>query len=174
MSAQDSRVFDAVVVSAGHKIERGNGLQRGFSLLLFSVFVVVDLLALVSGTSSYGSLTKMQAKNDASIMTLGPIVSAVRANDTENGVRKSSDAPEGEALVLVESDSEGTYETRIYLYEGNIMQEYALAGSPYTPSKATVLAQSSTFSFTYDDGLLTVATDAGTTQIALRNRQGGA
>lgn len=169
-----AEIMEAITTSAHHKTDKGDGLQRAFSLLLFAVFVVVDLLALVAGTSSYGSLTKMQQANDDRIMALGPIVSAVRANDAQGSVRMSDDAPETPALVLVQSDIEGTYETRIYLYEGKIMQEYALAGSPYTPGKATVLAESSTFDFSYSDGLLTISTDVGESKIALRNFQGGA
>lgn len=169
-----AEIMEAITTSAHHKTDKRDILQRAFSLLLFSVFVVVDLLALVTGTSSYGSLTKMQQANDDRIMSLGPIISAVRANDAENSVQQSDDAPETPALVLAHSDSEGTYETRIYLYEGKILQEYALAGSPYTPEKATTLAESSTFDFNYSDGLLTISTDAGEAKIALRNLQGGA
>ena len=174
MNTQGTKIVDAVSYTASHKIEKGNGLQRVFSILLFTVFVVVDLLALAAGASSYGSLTKMQASNDARITSLGPVISSVRANDIDGGVRKSSDAPEGEALVLTQSDDQGTYETRIYLYKGKIMQEYALANAPYTPSKATELASSSTFEFSYDNNVLTIKTDAGEGKVALRNQQGGA
>lgn len=167
-------VMDALTTSARNRSKKDNRLSRAFSILLFVVFVIADMLALVAGASAYGSLTAMQNSNDTEIMTVGPLVSSVRANDTHGGIRKTMDGPEGEALVLVSTDAQGTYETRIYLYQNNIVQEYALAGSYYTPSKATVLAQSSTFSFEYHDGLLYIHTDAGTTMVALRNMQGGA
>lgn len=169
-----TEVIDAVSYSASRKLEKGTGLRRAFSVLLFTVFVVVDLLALAAGTSSYGSLTKLQSANDKRVISLGPIVSSIRANDAQDSVRRSNDAPEGEALVLVNKDDQGTYETRIYLYEGTIMQEFALAGAPYTPQKATPLAKSSTFSFTYDNGTVVIRTDAGEAKVALRNQQGGA
>lgn len=174
MSTHGTEIVDAVSYSASRKIDKGNSLQRAFSILLFTVFVVVDLLALAAGASAYGSLNSMQSTNDARIMSLGPIISSVKANDTKNGVGRSGDAPEGEALVLTQKDMQGTYETRIYLYQGKIVQEFALAGSPYTPNKATPLAESSTFSFSYDKGVLTINTDAGECKIALRNMQGGA
>ena len=172
MSAYGSEVIDAVAQSATRKSKEGHRLQRAFSILLFTVFVVVDLLALMAGTSSYGSITKMQQATDSRIMSLGPITSSVRANDAEGGVA-SGNGPEGRSLVLLQKDAEGTYETRIYLYHGAVMQEYALAGSLYTPEKATTLAQSNTFSFSYDNGMLTIVTDAGEAHIALRNMQGG-
>ena len=136
------------------------------------VFAVVDLLALLVGAQSYGSLTRMQAANDKVIMTSGPIVSSVRATDSKGGVA-AGNGPEGRSLVLIEQDNIGTYETRIYLYQGHIVQEYALGGAPYTPERATVLSESETFSFSFKDGLLSIETDAGVSQVALRNMQGG-
>lgn len=172
MSTHGSEVIDAVAKSATRKVDRGHRLQRAFSILLFTVFVVVDLLALMAGASAFGSITKMQQSNDARIMTLGPITSSVRANDVNGGIATGT-GPEGRSLVLLQKDDEGTYETRIYLYQGAVKQEYALAGSSYTPEKATTLAHSNTFSFSYDDGMLTIVTDAGEAHIALRNMQGG-
>lgn len=173
MSEYGTEVIDAVADSASKRSVGGHRVQRAFSIILFAVFVIVDLLALVAGASSYGSLMAMQRSNDARIMSLGPIISSVRANDASGAVATGK-GPEGRALVLVQSDQMGDYETRIYTYEGNIVQEYALAGAPYTPAKATILAASSTFDFSYADGLLTITTDAGTAKIALRNLQGGA
>ena len=173
MSQNRLDIVNAVAVRTHKDEDRGQALQRAFSILLFSVFVLVDLLALVVGASSYGSLTRMQATNDARIMTLGPITSVVRANDGAGAV-SAGEGPEGKSLVLTSSDAEGTYEIRIYLYEGNIVEEYALADAPYAPQKATVLAQSSTFDFSYEGGILTVVTESGTAKTALRSQQGGA
>lgn len=165
--------MDAVTASAAHKTKETRKVQRAFSILLFAVFIIVDLLALVAGTSSYGSITKMQQQNDARVMTLGPITSSVRANDVQGGIA-SGKGPEGKSLVLTQHDQQGTYETRIYLYQGKIVQEFSLSGTPYTPEKATKLSDSSTFTFAYDDGLLTINTDGSEAKIALRNLQGGA
>lgn len=68
----------------------------------------------------------------------------------------------------------GNYETRIYLYKGNIVEEYAIAGTPYDPGKSVKLSKSSKFDLSYKDGLLTIMTEQGTTNIALRSMQGGA
>jgi hypothetical protein len=173
MSEYSNEVLEAVEVSSHRSIGSGMGMHRVFAIILFAVFVIVDLIALVVGTHSYGSITEMQSRNDQLIMTTGPILSNVRASDAAGGVATGK-GPEGHSLVLVEHDSQGSYETRIYLYEGKIVQEYALGGSPYTPEKATALADSSTFTFSYENGLLTIATDAGISKVALRNLQGGA
>lgn len=172
MSEYSTDVVDAVVASSDHRLGSAQDLQRAFSIILFAVFVIVDLLALMAGAQSFGSINAMQSSNDKVVMTIGPIASNVRASDTAGGVTTGT-GPEGEALVLVERDAEGTYETRIYLYQGHIVQEYSLGNAPYAPERATVLAESKTFSFAYDEGLLTIESDAGVSKIALRNEQGG-
>lgn len=40
---------------------------------------------------------------------------------------------DGPALVLRETLPSGVYETRLYRYDGVIMEEYALADAPYDP-----------------------------------------
>lgn len=54
------------------------------------------------------------------------------------------------------------------------MEEYTRAGTAFTPEKAREIVRSSTFDFTYTDGLLTVHTDQGSTSVALRSVRGGA
>lgn len=172
MNTRRTDIVEAVRISSSHENSQKNNHEKGFFLLLFAVFVVVDLLALLVGAQSYGSLTRMQAANDKIIMTSGPIVSSVRASDSLGGVA-AGNGPEGRSLVLIQKDNIGTYETRIYLYQGHIVQEYTLGGAPYTPERATVLSESNTFSFSFKDGLLSIETDAGVSQVALRNMQGG-
>lgn len=79
---------------------------------------------------------------------------------------------QGPALVLRETLESGTYETRIYRVDGVIMQEYAVADAPYDPEKAVAVAQSQTFEFSCSDNLLTIVTDAGQVDIALRSGGG--
>ena len=85
-----------------------------------------------------------------------------------------ADGPEGLALVLTEHLGNGDYETRLYAYQGAIVEEYTRAGTAFTPEKAREIVRSSTFDFTYTDGLLTVHTDQGSTSVALRSVRGGA
>lgn len=148
------------------------GTMRAFTVVLFAIFVVVDLLAIMAGTRGYQALHQAQATQEARDLSLGPIVSAVRANDASSAIGRGQ-GPEGESLVVTEALDSGTYETRFYLYQGSLVEEYALAGSPYTPEKATALAATSSFSFDYQGGLLTVTTDGGTASVALRSETQG-
>jgi hypothetical protein len=102
----------------------------------------------------------------------GLLANSVHVADAADAV-EVGEGPEGKALVLVERLDSGTYETRIYQYAGNIVQEYAIQGRDYTPDRAQVLTPSATFDFSLSDNLLTVSTDQGLFNVALRSDQGG-
>ena len=69
-------------------------------------------------------------------------------------------------------DGTTSYETRIYAYQGKIVEEYVLAENAYMPEKAIAIFDSDTFDFSYDNGLITITTDDGTAAIALRSKEG--
>jgi hypothetical protein len=146
--------------------------RRLLPAVLYLLFVLALLGALVVGGITYRTVAAQKADVDANRTALSLLSGYVRANDAAGAVGQGQ-GPEGPSLVLSESDQAGTYETRIYLYEGAIVQEYAIAGTPYAPDNATKVVDSSTFSFAYRDGLLTIDCDQGTATIALRSAQGG-
>ena len=96
---------------------------------------------------------------------------AKRSADSVDAVGAGK-GPEGRSLVLTERLDSGTFETRIYAYQGNIVEEYVLADSAYVPEKAIKLSDSDTFDFSYDNGLITITTDDGTAAVALRSKEG--
>ena len=73
------------------------------------------------------------------------------------------------ALLGAVAVDTGTYETRFFLADGWLVQQYAVEGSPVSTQGATRLAASGSFSFELDEGLLTVSCDAGTARVALRS-----
>ena len=87
--------------------------------------------------------------------------------------RECGEGPEGDALVLVERLDTGTYETRFFLCDGWLVEQYAVAGAPYETDGATWLAETGSFSFELDDGMLMVSCDAGTARTALRSQVEG-
>ena len=125
------------------------------------------------GVTVYKAVSADQQASSAQREGAGLICNVVRANDSKGAIAQGQ-GPEGKSLVVVEPLDSGTYETRFYLYEGKVVQEYSLAGSGYTPEKATEVTASDTFDFSYSDGLLAVTTDQGTAEVALRYMQGGA
>lgn len=163
----------ASVTQGAPSNEKGVGARRAFPTLLLAAFFAALLMALISGVTVYKAVSADQQASSAQREGAGLICNVVRANDSKGAIAQGQ-GPEGKSLVVVEPLDSGTYETRFYLYEGKVVQEYSLAGSGYTPEKATEVTVSDTFDFSYSDGLLAVTTDQGTAEVALRYMQGGA
>ena len=163
------------VVSAferSKRTTRREASSRTFTVALMAVFFVALMAGLAAGVSIYRSVATIQSSANDMRLESGLLANSVHVADAANAIEVGA-GPEGDALVLVERLDNGTYETRIYQYQGNIVQEYAIAGRDYSPDRAQVLAPSTTFEFSYEDNLLTVKTDQGSFDVALRSRQGG-
>lgn len=166
--------FDATTllnISSLEKEQRDN--SHAFTAVLFALFLLTLLMAILAGTNVYRALYDLRTDADNTRLSLNLVANTVRANDATNAVAVGQ-GPEGKSLVLVEHLDTGDYETRIYLNEGYIVEEYSLASAAYTPGRATKIAQSDSFDFTYADGLLTIMTSQGNVEVALRSTLGGA
>lgn len=155
------------------RAEGGQNFGRIFTVLLFALFIVALLIAIMVGTGLYRALVDVREQADTSRLATGLVANSVRAADAVNAIG-AGQGPEGRSLVLTERLDSGTFETRIYAYQGSIVEEYALADAAYTPEKATPIVESQRFAFSYENGLLTVDTDDGSVQVALRSVRGGA
>ncbi len=174
LSAQNSSFIEAVeagVLSAQMREARQADYNRVFMGLLFCLFVIVLLLVIVVGVHIYGVVSSDQVDDSAERLATSLLVNDVRASDSWDSIA-SGTGPEGPSLVLVERVNGESYETRIYLYQEQIVQEYRRAGDAYRPAEATPIVSSRTFSFEYADGLLSLITDEGTSKVALRSVRG--
>lgn len=154
---------------------RGKKLGQNRSMLYFGllmlVLVAILLVALILGVTVFQQVASTQLATNEARLGQQLIANNVRAKDGTNTVRVGT-GPEGTSLVLVENLPTGNYETRIYLYEGTILEEYTVAGAPYDPNKAVSIVDSSKLDLSYNKGLLTIVTDQGVTNVALRSQQG--
>lgn len=153
-------------------VREGGDTSHAFTAVLFALFLLTLLMAIVAGTNVYRALYDLRADADNTRLSLNLVANTVHANDAVNSVAVG-EGPEGKSLVLVERLESGTYETRIYLYSGHIVEEYSLAEASYNPERATQVAPSNTFDFSYANGLLTIQTDEGHAEVALRSLSGG-
>ena len=151
--------------------KRRESSSRLFTVILMGVFFVVLMGMLAVGATIYSSVVGVKAYTDEIHVQSGLLANTVHVNDAVCAV-KSGEGPEGPALVLEEALETGTYETRIYLYQGMVCQEYAIAGRAYNPESATPLFESGLFEFSFDGELISLTTDQGTLDVALRSRQG--
>ena len=163
------------IVSAFERSKRGTRKEassRTFTIALMAVFFVALMAGLAAGVSIYRSVSAVQTSANEMRLESGLLANSVHVADAVDAVEEGV-GPEGKSLVLVERLQSGTYETRIYQYAGNIVQEYAIQGRDYAPDRAQVLVRSATFDFELAGNLLTVKTDQGSFDVALRSDQGG-
>ena len=171
----DNFNIDYAVVSAFERskvdqTKRGSG--RTFTMILMAVFFILLMIGLAAGVTIYRGVATQHERTNNLHMQSGLLVNTVRMNDATDMVALGA-GPEGDALVLVERLDSGTYETRIYQYEGDIVQEYAISGRPYKPENAVKLVTSDVFEFSYEDGVLSIMTDQGIFDVAIRSPQSG-
>lgn len=154
--------------SIGKKVTHNEAAKGIAPIIIFALFVILLLLALVAGLRSYASEVASSDDSKATRLSVGFLANTVRSFDS-TGFVCTGEGPEGEALVLAEHTPAGVFETRIYAYQGNLLQEYALSEAAYSPESATVLFPTDEFSFNVSDDLLTIETQAGTANVALRS-----
>lgn len=140
------------------------------AMALFGLMLACVLGLMALGSGLYGSITRTMTANNADRASLRYLTTSVRAADTAAGVRLDS-GPEGTMLVLAEPAS--GYETRIYLWEDQLVEEYAPAGSAPAPENAQPVCACTRFEATFAaDQLLMLTTDQGTARVALRCEKG--
>ena len=154
-----------------HKTTQTQHVGQYFTLLLFGMFVILLLMALWMGTVAFRTINTMQTSTDNARLALNSLQNRVRSFD-EAGAFATGTGPEGPSIVFTYKLETGNYETRIYLYEGALVQELAFSDDPYLPMTATKIVETQTFSFDYENGLLSVTTDQGEMSVALRSEVG--
>lgn len=120
----------------------------------------------IRSNDQINAVGRAQVKDDGTAVVAYAQNGSLSASASEGSVQGT--IADSDVLVLRETLPSGNYETRIYLSNGNIVEEYAVEGSPYGPATATVIAPSDTFSFSYTNGVLTIQTDSGETRVAIR------
>lgn len=177
MSATSRSAASLLAARGSLEVARGYHPRRRAALPFGAVLTALVLLATVAalgaGSAVYGAVRGASASDDAARLSSALVASTVRGQDRA-GALGTMEGPEGPALVLSSHLPSGDYETRLYLAGGRVVRDFALAGSPLAPASAEPLAESRSFSFSFDDGLLTVKTDGGFCSVALRSAPGSA
>ena len=145
--------------------------QHVFTAALFLLFVTALLLALVAGVGVYRRVHAAGAAARDARLAGALVANIVRSKDATGAIRLE-EAPGGsQSLVMTERLASGTFETRLYLQDGALVEEYVPADTPYDPARATELAQTARFEVALDvsAGALTITTDDASTRVALRS-----
>ena len=143
-----------------------------YPLLLFAIIVLSLLFLVMTGTGLYSAVVDSQTRNREARAALSYLAARVHAADAAGAV-SVGEGPEGAALLLRENADGETYETRIYLYEGALREEYGTADAALDPQDSERIVDAKSFSIEQvRPGLLVVSTEYGSADIALRSGRG--
>lgn len=134
------------------------------ALLLFAVFAVCILAVLLTGAKAYRRLTERDQAAYDSRTCVQYIAARVRQSDSEGRI---SVAPFAETNALTMQES-GGFVTRVYWYDGYLMELYAAEDSDLVLSDGTKILQAEKVDFALENGLLTVEIKSGGKQDILR------
>lgn len=123
---------------------------------VFTLFALVILSVLLSGASAYHRLVETNQIHDNSRTALSYISARVRRAESGQAVQKAQFA-QGDALVLPERLDGQAYITRIYCYQGYLMELYTPAEGAFAPEDGTRILPMEALEITIEDGLLTVS-----------------
>ena len=142
-----------------------------YTIGIAALFLAGFLLLVILGARSYRDTVAVQRGNMETRALLSYLATTVKANDTAAAVSVER-GESGDALIL--TDGERGYALRIYRYDGDLVEEYAAAGTPLSPEDAQVIAPTEVFRAEQtEDGLLRLTTDAGQVLLRLRSEGGG-
>lgn len=132
------------------------------ALALYLVLLGTVLVLAGVGGRLYGVLSDSRAANDARRASLTYVAARLRAA----GAVRVEGRPEGDALVL---DDGSGYETRLYLYNGALVEEYAAADTDYRPAAAEKVADTRIFTVVQDGARYIITTDDGEVHVTLHS-----
>ena len=144
------------------------------ALLLFGVFAVCVLAVLLTGADAYRRLTRRDNAAYDRRTCVQYVATRVRQADTLDGV--SVEDFGGTACLALR---DGDYVTRVYCYDGWLMELYCAGGSELDPEDGERVMAAQALDLSLEDGMLTIAaTDAQGTEstllLSLRSGEGEA
>ncbi len=135
-----------------------------------AAFIAVGVLALaLLGGATYRAVLQSKARTDERRTALAYLTAQVRAHDVRGGIELRDG---GRTLVLREEGEGTVYEMRICARLGNLVEEYAPAGSAAAEQDTAVIAKTEAFAASLaGEGLLCLQTDAGQVLVKLYSAQ---
>ena len=144
------------------------------ALLLFGVFAVCVLAVLLTGADAYRRLTQRDQASYSRRTCMQYLATRVRQADSLGQISVESFGGQ-DALVL----SDGEYLTRVYCYDGHLMELYCSVEAEMEPQDGEQVMEAEGLALSLEDGLLTAVftgADGGeeTLRLSLRSEEADA
>ena len=149
-------------------------LEGLMALLLFGVFAVCLMVVLLTGADSYQGLTRRDQASSDGRTCAQYLATRVRQADIDQSVTVGEFGG-GDALCFTQSIVGDDYVTRVYVYDGWLMELFCKADSNLEPEDGERIMTADSFSASEEDGLLRLAiapADGETVELLLSLRSG--
>ncbi len=141
-----------------------------YTIGIASLFMVGFFLLVVFGARIYRDTVDSQTGNNDTRAVLAYLSAAVKSGD-ERGAVSIEPGDEGDILIILSDMEKPEYATKVYLYEGFLMEENTRTDSELNPAFAQKLGRTSTFQIEKQDGRLSIQTDEGNVLVCLRSER---
>lgn len=145
------------------KRNRANSISGLAALLVFCVFAVGILSVLLSGASAYRRLTERDQMAYDSRTCVQYVATKVRQASAP-GCVLLSEFGDGDALVIVQEYDGLEYWTRVYCYDGWLMELFASASDDFDPEDGEKIMEAQSLTLTQTGAFLgvTIVDGSGT------------
>lgn len=145
--------------------------MKYYAVGIFALLAAGILMLVVFGANVYNRIVDFQFANNDRRAVLSYLSTSIRSCDNDGAVSVGR-GPEGDSLVLSSTGEDGyVYELRIYLYRGNLMEEYQESGTAYDPESAQPIGKTDTFSVALKEGNVRISTSQGNVLVHLRSEE---
>lgn len=122
------------------------------ALLLFGIFAMCVLMVLLTGADAYRRLTERDQQAYLRRTCAQYVAARVRQADSLAGITVE---PFGDGNALTLAEDGGAYRTRIYCYEGWLMELYSAADADLDPQAGERILEMEELELSMKEGLLT-------------------
>lgn len=137
-------------------------------LVVYAELILALLVLTAAGAKLYGSALSARQLHSHQRLALSYLQSQALGFSGEN--LQTVPGPEGDMLVLREAS--GEYETRIYVYDGNLRSEFSPVGSAVMPENSQTICPLGTLTLHWDSPSLLIVRADGM-EAAVCSRGGG-
>ena len=148
-------------------MQKKKGAYGTFSFIQYALMLALLFVVVIFACDGFRASAVSRSLNYDGRSCLSYVVNRIKSFDSEMAVETDG----SHVLILKDFTDKGVYETRFYVNNNNIVEEYSRAEQPRSPEKGVVIGPSKEFSVVLDDSLLVIETDYGSGVVALNSEQ---
>ena len=145
--------------------KNNHAISGVFVFLLLGIFAIFSTIMVVMGAKAYRGMVEKADVHNSIRVASSYIRTMLRSND-ETGVLRVEDV-NGIQTITMENDYGDIYVTRIYLYDGQLREWFALAEIPFEPANGETVCSLDTMLAELKDGLLHVVVSEHGTEMEI-------